>query len=174
MGAREGLFSFTGKKAIGCTRAAANPQGTPHSEGALTMESTPVGSDRPGKTGCDRPDPLKPADGRAPAVQQVVRGAGQLVEEVLDVVREPQTAGRRQVGADLPIQLGQPRPIPPGQTPTRIQLAQLVPPVSPGLDEAVTEWEDSGEHSGYLLRGRRLAQFDQWAADTDIALMRPT
>ena len=48
------------------------------------------------------------------------------------------------------------------------QREQLV--VRRRLDEAVREWEDAGEHAGYLLRGRRLAQFDQWAADTDIAL----
>ena len=38
------------------------------------------------------------------------------------------------------------------------------------LDAAVQEWEESGEDPGYLLRGRRLAQFDGWAASTDMAL----
>ena len=48
------------------------------------------------------------------------------------------------------------------------QREQLV--VRRRLDAAVQEWEDSGEHTGYLLRGRRLAQFDDWATDTDMAL----
>ena len=38
------------------------------------------------------------------------------------------------------------------------------------LDAAVQEWEESAEDPGYLLRGRRLAQFDGWADETDMAL----
>ena len=48
------------------------------------------------------------------------------------------------------------------------QRDQLV--VRKRLDAAVREWEESGEDPAFLLRGRRLNQFDGWAADTDMAL----
>ncbi len=38
------------------------------------------------------------------------------------------------------------------------------------LDAARQEWEESHEDPAYLLRGSRLAQFDAWAAGTEMAL----
>ncbi len=38
------------------------------------------------------------------------------------------------------------------------------------LDAALQEWEEASEDAAYLLRGSRLAQFDAWAAGTEMAL----
>jgi serine/threonine protein kinase/DNA-binding SARP family transcriptional activator/WD40 repeat protein len=38
------------------------------------------------------------------------------------------------------------------------------------LLEAVSEWDDSGRHTGYLPREGRLVQFEDWARTTDLAL----
>ncbi|MEX1037776.1 MAG: BTAD domain-containing putative transcriptional regulator, partial [Acidimicrobiia bacterium] len=38
------------------------------------------------------------------------------------------------------------------------------------LDAAAEEWKQSGEDDGYLPTGPRLAQFEEWAAETDLAL----
>jgi WD40 repeat protein/DNA-binding SARP family transcriptional activator len=38
------------------------------------------------------------------------------------------------------------------------------------LATAASEWQHAGEESGYLLRGSRLDQFEQWAATSSVAL----